>query len=309
MTSSRSQSNRDDHIYVQVPAYRDAELSATLADLYSKASAPENLRVCVAWQHGPRERLSPSIRELPGLEIIDVPYQKSQGCNWARRMMQRKWKNEPFTLLLDSHHRFVEDWDSTLVRMYRDLERRGSEKPIITGYLPAYNPDCEPSGRKHKPYKIYPLSREFGLLTRLTSFPIPGYRKLREPVPADFASLHFLFAEGAFNRKVKFDPRVYFFGDEVLISLRAYTHGYDLFHPHLVLGWHCFDRTLRVPHWDDHSNWHELHQRSLGIMRKIFQGKDRGQFGAGRQRSVQQYEDYILLKLAEEPPRETKQPS
>jgi hypothetical protein len=289
---------------VQIPAYRDAELSATLLDLYAKADSPSLLRVSVVWQHGPREKLSPSLRRLPCLEILDVPHHESRGCNWARSLLQTNWGNEPFTLLLDSHHRFVSGWDGTLIKMYQDLLRRSSEKPIITAYLPSYNPDQDPRGRKRRPYKIYPYARESGLLTRLTSFPIPGYKALTKPVAADFASLHFLFAAGWFNREIPFDPRIYFFGDEVLMSLRAYTHGYDLFHPHMVLGWHSFDRTTRVPHWIDHSDWRKRHDRSLAIMRKIFKGEDSGSFGTGKQRSVAEYENHILLELAEEPRNE-----
>lgn len=289
----------DDRIYVQIPAYRDSELSATLMDLYAKALSPHRLRVGVVWQYGPGERLASSVRRLPQLEIIDVPYEQSRGCNWARNLLQRRWRNEPYTLLLDSHHRFVRGWDDKLLKMHKALFFEGYKKPVITAYLPSYSPGRGPGARKRRPYKIYPFARESGLLTRLTSFPIPAYDTLSKPVEADFASLHFLFTIGAFNREVQFDPRIYFFGDEVVTSLRAYTHGYDLFHPHIVLGWHSFDRSSRVPHWNDHCNWHIQHGQSLRIMRRMFKGQHLGKFGAGRKRTVQEYEDHILLKLAE----------
>jgi hypothetical protein len=38
-------------MFVQIPAYRDSELAATLLDLYAKARCPEFLRVVVLWQH------------------------------------------------------------------------------------------------------------------------------------------------------------------------------------------------------------------------------------------------------------------
>src|SRR5215471_3327162 len=288
-------------IYVQIPAYRDAELPKTLLDLYAKADSPRHLRVGVLWQRAADERLPRAVRSLPNLEILEVPYQRSHGCNWARNVLQRRWRSEPFTLLLDSHHRFVRGWDRALVRMYERLRRDGFPRPIITGYLPAYEPSLEPGGRKRRPYRMYPLRRERGVLTRLTSFPIQNWKSLTEPLPADFASLHFLFAAGAFNEEIRFDPRIYFFGDEVVTSVRAYTHGYDLFHPHVVLGWHCFDRALRVPHWKDHESWWRRHERSLAIMRRMFCGVYEGPFGVGRRRSVREYEKHVQLTLAEEP--------
>lgn len=305
MRASRRATPADDRIYVQIPAYRDAELPATLLDLHAKAHAPRNLRVRVLWQHDDDEELPVAVRELPGLEIEAVPHQRSRGCNWARSLLQQQWRGEPHTLLLDSHHRFVRGWDRLLLDMYRGLARDGIEKPLITTYLPAYRPEVEPRGRKRRPYKIYPFAREQGLLTRLTSFPIPGYAKLRAPISADFVSLHFLFAAGTFNHEVRFDPDIYFFGDEVVTSLRAYSHGYELFHPHIVLGWHCFDRASRVPHWQDHAQWRAQHERSLAIMQRMFRGTYRGGFGLGGRRGVTEYEDHILLKLAKEVPDET----
>lgn len=298
MSTPRSSTPTDDRIYVQIPAYRDAELPATLLDLHRKAHAPQNLRVRVLWQHDKDEQLPAAVRKLPGLELEAVPHHLSKGCNWARNRLQQRWRGEPYTLLLDSHHRFVRGWDLTLLEMYRGLERGGVDKPLISTYLPAYRPELEPRGRKRRPYKIYPLAREQGLLTRLASFPIPGHTKLQGPIAADFVSLHFLFAAGVFNDEVRFDPSIYFFGDEVVTSLRAYSHGYDLFHPHIVLGWHCFDRASRVPHWHDHEGWWAQHERSLTIMRRMFRGAHRGRFGLGRRRGIRDYEDHILLELA-----------
>src|SRR5262249_48378437 len=126
-----------------------------------------------------------------------------------------------------------------------------------------------------------------------------SWKTLTRPVDADFVSLHFLFADGKFNHEVPFDPEIYFFGDEVVTSLRAFTNGYDLFHPHVILGWHCYDRKSRVPHWDDHRDWHVQHQRSLEKMRLLFTGTYRGTFGPGGNRSVRAYEEHILMKLIE----------
>src|SRR4051812_44006388 len=104
-------------IYVQIPAYRDQELEKTIRDLYAKAAEPRRLRVAVLWQRADEEALDRSLRDLPSLEIIEVPFRMSSGCNWARSELQRGWRGEPYTLLLDSHHRFVRGWDDSAMRM------------------------------------------------------------------------------------------------------------------------------------------------------------------------------------------------
>jgi hypothetical protein len=286
-----------DKIYVQVPAYRDRELEKTLLDLYAKAEVPERLRVRVLWQRAADDELSERVRALPGLEIADVLYTDSRGCNWARNLLQREWRGERYTLMIDSHHRFVRGWDSLTIGMFEGLRARGVAKPVLTTYLPAYEPAREPHGRRRRPYRIYPFTREEGILTRLISHPIVLWTVLRAPVEADFASLHFLFADGAFNDEVRFDPDIYFFGDEVLTGLRAFTSGYDLFHPHIVLGWHSYDRNTRVPHWDDHSLWYRQHQRSLVKLRAIFSGSWEGTYGLGSVRTVSEYEDHTATDL------------
>jgi hypothetical protein len=291
---------RPKEIYVQIPAYRDSELNRTLLDLYAKAADPMRLRVAVAWQHAPGEHLARGVRELPGLEIIDIPCAASRGCNWARSILQRRWRGEAYTLLLDSHHRFARNWDDATVGMYEAMRSSGIRKPIVTAYLPAYTPALEPAGRRMQPYKIYPFAREHGLLTRLTSFPIPSWRSLTAPVEADFISLHFLFTGGRFNEELPFDPSIYFSGDEVATSVRAYSLGYDFFHPHRVVGWHCYDRTSRVPHWNDHLEWMQQDDRSFATLRRTFTGRRTGRFALAMRRSVREYEARIMVPLAED---------
>ena len=282
--------------FVAIPAYRDRELPATLLDLFAKAKSPGHLRVVVAWQFGRGETLPKGVRRLKNLEIIPIPAEESLGPNWARRMLQDRYDGEEFTLLLDSHHRFVRGWDETVLGMFEGLKKT-SPKPIVTAYLPSYDPGREPRGRMRELLKIYPLHRTSGMLTHLTGRRVALWRTLRRPIPAAFLSLHFLFAEGTIHREILFDPEIYFFGDEVLTGLRAFTHGYDLFHPHKILGWHLYDRTTRTPHWDDHSNWREAESLSFRKMRDILGGQIRRRGFLASVRSVRDYEKHIGTKL------------
>jgi hypothetical protein len=285
-------------IYVQIPAYRDSELEPTLNDLISKAKYPDRIRVRVCWQHSDEESLPHEFFNNPNLEILDVPFKNSQGCNWARRLIQEKWNNEDYTLFLDSHHRLVEYWDDKLIKMYGELKNDGIKKPLITAYLPPYDPGTDPAGREEVPRKIFSLKREDGLLVYLTGHKIPMWESLKKPIKAQFASLHFLFTEGDFNKEILFDDDIYFFGDEVLIGLRAFTHGYDMFHPHYVMGWHLYNRcNTRITHWADNTDYPERNKNSYKKLRDIFLGIETRDLG--QKRTVQEYEYYIYKKLVE----------
>jgi hypothetical protein len=67
---------------------------------------------------------------------------------------------------------------------------------------------------------------------------IPNWETLTEPIPSRFYSAHFCFTLGQFTKEVSHDPEFYFHGEEISIAVRAFTHGYDLFHPHKLVIWH-----------------------------------------------------------------------
>jgi hypothetical protein len=287
-----------ERIYVQIPAYRDPELLATVTDLLRTAARPERLVVAIAWQYGPDEvGLVEALRRLGPVRVLPIRASESRGCNWARALLQERWSGEEFTLLLDSHHRFAPRWDETLVAMHRRLRERGVEQPVLTGYLPPYDPLDEPGGRVQAIYRMDLADRQDGAMFRLTGHAVPHWRRLNEPVPTGFASLHLLFAEGAFNEVVPMDDEIYFFADEIAVGLRAYTHGYDMFHPHVVLGWHLYDRTTRTPHWTDHADGRLRSARSLDRLRALYGGADLGPLGLGVRRTRQGYERLVGRSL------------
>jgi hypothetical protein len=224
------------------------------------------------WQRAEDEVLPDDVLALPRLEVDEVPAATSEGCNWARLRLQKAWEGERYTLLLDSHHRFVDGWDDLALEMLEQSRAAGTVKPMLTGYLPAYDPSSD-LYRSIRPQRLYPYARDGGVLTRLKGGVIHDFEMLTDPVPADFASLHFLLADGCFNSEVPFDPAVYFFGDEVLTSVRAFAAGYRLFHPHRLIGWHDYKRNSRVTHWADHEGYAERHDRSLTAIRRWFAGE------------------------------------
>ena len=289
----------DRRIFVQIPAYRDPDLGPTLNDLFAKARDPELLRVVVVWQRDTGDRLDAELLRRPNLEIIDIHHTESRGCGWARNLLQRQWRGEPYTLILDSHHRFVSDWDRKLVAPYEELRSDGVGKPILTAYMPPFKPNDDPDTRRIlPPLKVCPLERSHGLLIRLIGRPIPDWETISAPVSGELVSLHFLFAGGTFNREIPFDPDCYFLGDEVAISLRAFTFGYDVFHPHEPIGWHCYQREYRPTHWEDHREWQDQEKLSLRNLKILFSGRYLKTYGLGRNRNLRDFEERLGIKLA-----------
>jgi hypothetical protein len=121
------------------------------------------------------------------------------------------------------------------------------------------------------------------------------YKSLDKPMKANFYSAHFTFTSGQFVKEVPHDPELYFTGEEMSITVRAYTHGYDLFHPHILIAWHEYTRKNRVKQWDDDKEWWKKDLHSKNHYLSIF--KNHGVYGIGTKRTVEDYEKYSGIKI------------
>ncbi|MCP5153532.1 MAG: hypothetical protein H6983_05170 [Ectothiorhodospiraceae bacterium] len=298
-----------DRIFVQIAAYRDPQLEPTVRHLLANASGDFDLTFGICWQHAEDEP-RPSFTG-PAFRILDVPHEESRGACWARHRLQALYDGERWTLQLDSHHRFAPGWDRTIVEMLESLE---AERPLLTTYLPAFDPADETLAPLPCSLRFDGFSSLGALLVAAT--PLDDAARGRGPVPARFFSGHFAFAHGRFCQEVPYDPHLYFHGEEISMAVRAFTHGYDLFHPHVSVAWHEYSRRLRPKHWDDHretasdhrrrrSDWGALDRASQRRMRILLGMEAPGAgesipppYGLGTARSLRDYERFAGVHFA-----------
>jgi glycosyltransferase involved in cell wall biosynthesis len=287
-------------IFIQIASYRDPELINTLDDCIDKADKPEKLVFGICWQHSDEDEWDniDKYKDDKRFKIVDVNYKDSKGACWARNTLQQEYTNEEYTLQLDSHHRFIEGWDTELIKMLKGLQKKGHKKPLLTSYISSYNPENDPEGRVKVPWlmnfdRFIPEGAVFFLPAT-----IPGWEKMTEPIPGRFYSAHFAFSLGSFVKEVPHDPEYYFHGEEISIAVRSYTHGYDLFHPHKIIAWHEYTRKGRTKQWDDDKTWGDRNTNSHLRNRKLFEMDglekdiDFGIYDFGTERTLEDYERY-----------------
>jgi len=287
-------------IFIQIASYRDPELIKTLDDCIEKADKPEKLVFGICWQHSDEDEWDniDKYKDDKRFKIVDVNYKDSKGACWARNTLQQEYTNEEYTFQLDSHHRFIEGWDTELIKMLKGLQKKGHKKPLLTSYISSYNPENDPEGRVKVPWlmnfdRFIPEGAVFFLPAT-----IPGWEKMTEPIPARFYSAHFAFSLGSFVKEVPHDPEYYFHGEEISIAVRAYTHGYDLFHPHKIIAYHEYTRKGRTKQWDDDKTWGNRNTNSHLRNRKLFEMDglkkdiDFGIYDFGTERTLEDYERY-----------------
>ncbi len=294
-------------IFIQIASYRDPELIPTIDNLLANADYPDRLVLCIAHQYSKDDKWDnlQKYADDSRFIIIEIPYQESLGACWARNQIQQHYNNETYTLQLDSHHRFVKGWDTMCISMLKELQSKGHKKPLLTSYIPSYNPSNDPQDRHPKPWgmsfdRFIPEGVVFFLPYHMEDY-------INEPVPARFYSAHFAFTLGVFCEEVPHDPLFYFHGEEITIGVRAFTWGYDLFHPHKVIAWHEYTRVGRTKHWDDDKNWGAKNDRAhsrtkllLGVDGEICSpcnAKSFEGYNLGAARSLQDYERYAGIRF------------
>lgn len=324
-------------IFVQIASYRDPELIPSINDMILHAKHPEKLHICICWQHADDETIDifldndyevidfeedesthTIINMTKGgakLRVIDVDYNDTNGACWARNQIQQQYAKEKYTLQLDSHHRFVPEWDQVSIDMLESLRSKKVPKPLLTAYIPSFDPENEPAARVQIPWKM-DFDRfipEGAVFFRPSS--IDDWKERTEPMSSRFYSAHFCFVDGKFAVEVQHDPEYFFHGEEISIAARAYTHGYDLFHPHRIIAWHEYTRKGRTKIWDDHTtpnrnegkislDWVQRNDMCHRRNRILFgmDGEDPkqvnfGKYGFGKKRTLRQYEEHAGISF------------
>jgi hypothetical protein len=303
--------SKKETILVHLPAYRDPELIPTIKSALENAKYPKRIHFGICRQYHPEDGFDDltEYKNDKRFKIYECLYTEAKGLPWARAVINEQLlTNEDYICQLDSHHRFAKDWDVTLIEMHNQMEKKG-HKPILAAYLPLYTPFNDPEGRTMEPWQqhfvcFYPHGTIFirpGLLT--------GWQDMTEPAPSRFLSGHFCFARAEWAKEVKHDPDIYFSGEEINLTVRSYTHGYDMFHPHKLVVWHSTMREERsgMLKWDDDAkrgvDWWNKQNTARAKIRQLFRVEDNGfdltGYDLGTARTLAEYEAYAGVNFKE----------
>lgn len=296
--------NTRSRIFVAIAAYCDPMLPWTLDDCLAKARHPQNLRFGICWQYDKHEPVDLArFRSDPRFSFSVHPYQSSEGGSWARSIAQQFWGGEDFTLQVDSHMTFSPGWDTSLIRMMRALP---ADKPLITMNAPLFRIDESDRIWRRTDLGIRTTNlaewSEGGGWAAWFSW---GVRNVKKPGRSRYLSGNFVFTLGTWVEEVRQDPEHYYHGEEFALTLRSYTHGYDLFLPDEIVAWHMEHRDGPPRrHWE-HGEDVVAEKRRVAFerLRKLAYSddpvdhKDLGRYGLGDKRSLADYERFAGMDL------------
>lgn len=287
---------KERQIFVSIASYRDVYLPFTIDSAISKAVHPDRLVFGICWQADDGENLD-RFADDSRFRIRKYPYTASLGYGWARAEVQKLYDGERYHLLIDSHTALAPGWDENLIAQ---LESKPGKKPLLTTSSPPFSFDearnvvfpwagTEDDG---VPLMTCKILRPEGWL----DIQMSRERKSQRHQKTAFTCCNFVFTHGAWILEVPEDPAMINAGHEGPLSLRTYTHGYDIYLPDEVQVWHLdyqnYPNGYRHQVWEVKSGKWQSERTDLmvGRLQTLVYGKgdlrSLGRYGPGHARSI-----------------------
>lgn len=319
-------------IFVSVPNYRDSETPQTLYDLFSKAYAPHRIFVglCNQTKNVSNERdvlnqtiaiaNSPVHAQTRFSKNFNYFFQKNVRVDWidhtlargptiARAAIEKRlYANEKYYMMIDSHMRFAPGWDEKLLEM---LHSCPSDKPILTMVPDRYHRETThaAAASAHFDENVPPLCSHVVQYDQ-SGFPVVHGRPFAmlpsRPMKQLFWSSCFSFTFAAAHKEVPYDPhaRNLFFGEQMAMSARLWTSGWDFFAPLFMICKHLYDTDYRPTFWELRKSPDDAVKRVQCLLNmrpretvhtNITNNLDR--FALGSERNLTDYEEFADVNL------------
>eukprot|EP01132_Coremiostelium_polycephalum_P002041 gene2041-2512_t len=311
--------------FVSITSYRDPECQWTIKNIFETSDQPHNLFIGICWQYDLNKdtNLDKHCFEYTiddnykqQIRIIEIDYHDAKGPCIARSMAQQLWRGERYFMQIDSHMRFIKSWDTILKNQ---LKQCPSEKPILTGYPMGYTrPDTLPP-----PSLRYPLvlvATHFDDQDGMLRFSgrIVAKPQLK-PLNSLFWISGFSFSSSTVIQEVPYDIHLdyLFFGEEISMSARLWTNGYDFFSPTKAVVFHLWQRDYRPTFREntqsskDEEKLQRLKKEQLSrnrvkyllgmIKEDEFDGSSKidDKYGLGTVRTLKQFEEHCGINFKE----------
>jgi [Skp1-protein]-hydroxyproline N-acetylglucosaminyltransferase len=235
-------------IFISLACYRDPEIIPTVRDAYYKA---QNKHLIVFGVYAQMAQIDEKIdlsfiEDQEQVRLLVKDNTKARGPSYARYIIYNKlYKDELYYLQIDSHTRFVKNWDTELITMHAKL----SANSIISTY---------PKGYQLRQDNLLPTSEKMNILK---------FKKIRDGIPIFntitipqedrpkrnyFWAAGYSFCYGAIFKIIPFDPHLknLFWGEEFLMSLRFFTNNIKIYSPNQHIIYTLWTRNYRHTFWE-----------------------------------------------------------
>ena len=284
-------------IFISIASYRDPELERTIRSALDNAVNPQDLHFGVMLQEF--EKFAPDLSWVPNLTLETIHPKMARGAGYARSQIIPMYSGQDYFLQIDSHTIFEKNWDKLCIDQYKQAQKIAKNNKIILSCFP--QPFYIESNKKIsiiKNSKIqlpYPTKQK-PTLTRRGDWTAERVELSNKNVPEQSTTVlaGFLFSTGQLIKEVPYDPDISFFGEELCFAIRAWTRGWDIYSPCVIIAYHFYTREGYSKIWKDRNlreiSWKELEVLSKEKQKRVLCGIEGGIWGAGSDRTIAEYE-------------------
>jgi hypothetical protein len=228
-------------IFVQIAAYRDFEVTPTILDAISQSSGNHTVNFGVHTVYVDESEIN--VPDLPNVKHTESKAPKNIGLGMGRALAHQFYDGEDFYLQCDSHSRFIDNWDEIVIHSLLNYQIQGISKPLLTMYPANYwYPSLDAKFVEQdvlSPGHLRNISfHENADQFRETRIP------LQTAMPVEDGSIFVKSVSGGSIFTVKgfqpFNTDIAFYGEEIWLAARAYTHGFDIVIPDEQYMYHLY---------------------------------------------------------------------
>jgi len=294
-----------DSIFISIASYRDPVCKETVKSIFENAAYPNKIFLGICQQNKPDEDEDCKINNEnnPNIKIIRIPHFEAKGPTWARYLCSTLWNGEEYFMQIDSHTKFIKNWDIKCIKMIKDIiNSSASKKPILSHY-PRELTDLNSYNEKNQ-YQVPRICQSFwnnrGMLSFLAAETIDTKNKSYQ---TPYIAGGMIFGPSEYLLEVPYDPNLpyLFIGEEILHSIRSFTYGWDVFTPIENIIFHEYTRKDKVKIWTDNPTYSNLNafekvKYYIGLVDKqklnseMLNNLDK--YGLGKQRTLEDFYKY-----------------
>lgn len=289
-------------IFIQISSYRDPELKPTILNALEKASGKNEIYFGIHVSYLDESEID--IPNVPNLKYVTSKAPENVGVGIGRYIAHQFYNNQDYYLQCDSHTRFVDNWDEIAINSVLNYQSQGIKKPLLTMYPSNYWYLDETFTETSSDL----LDQDYKTIISFDQKP-EEFKKLRIPsqtaVPAEGSIFTRSISAGSlFTVKPFMAPNkdMAFWGEEIIMAARAYTHGYDLVVPEKQYLYHLYynhekpEMNRRKIFWHDFpEEFEKMNTESRKIVYKILLEELIGDGYLGTERTLSEYGKFAGL--------------
>ena len=296
-----------DTIFISIASYRDDLCNSTLKSAYSMAVNPKNIYCVVVQQNDDTKDndclLSKDYIVTDNITIMRLKHYEAKGPCWARYLATTLWSGQEYFLQIDSHTKFIKNWDEKCINMMKRLNDMGIKKYVIS-----YYPKSIKSYGDDKQTDVSRICQSFFNKRNMISFLGAEIKRTSgDFYETPYVSGNFLLAKHTLLDDVPYDPNLDFLftGEEIGQSIRLWTSGYNIYSPPENIIYHEYIRAGKPKVWTDNKYTDKDAFEKVKQMLKIDSTHklsdnikyNMDKYGLGKERTLDEYYTFAGIDL------------